>query len=215
MLPKEIQLPDSNVLSINQCLDYKYAGSVWDSALVFSYFMLKDNSSEIYNPKDKTILELGAGTGILSLLNLYFGAKKVISTDMKDCTSLIKENYEKNKTLLESKGILQIEELNWENIEDRNKVKDKLDYIIGSDLIWKKEQNEILFKTIDYFMEKGNKDCQCVLSFELRNDEVKHFLKLFKDKGYIVEMLEDKYYDELYKDEVLIIVIIKKNKEKE
>ena len=89
----------NNELIINQNLDYGYAGEVWDAALVLSYFLINPKSQSVINPKDKIILELGSGTGIIGLITGFLGAKKIILTDKGGCTKLISENYETNKKI--------------------------------------------------------------------------------------------------------------------
>src|SRR5574344_1690091 len=90
-------------LKISQNLDLGYAGEVWDAALVYEYFLLnKTKSSKLITYSNKTVLELGAGTGVLGLTFGLLGASKIILNDKGGCTSLLSKNYENNKTLLPS-----------------------------------------------------------------------------------------------------------------
>ena len=90
------------------------------------------------------------------------------------------------------------------------KDKNNLDYIIGSDLVWNPKLREPLANTIKYFM-KLNKNIKCFLSFEIRDDEVNKFLSLFNKKEYIIEKIKDELFDEVYKSDEIIIIVITNN----
>ena len=206
-------------LIIKQNLDFGYAGSVWDASRVLVYFIKKqidfyknNNEKNIFNPKDKIILELGAATGINSFTCGILGAKKIYLTDKGGCCELLKKNYEINKNNFETNFECIVQELDWTCEKEREMIKDKnnLDYIIGSDLVWNPKLREPLANTIKYFM-KLNKNIKCFLSFEIRDDEVNKFLSLFNKKEYIIEKIKDELFDEVYKSDEIIIIVITNN----
>lgn len=199
----------NNELIINQNLDYGYAGEVWDAALVLSYFLINPKSQSVINPKDKIILELGSGTGIIGLITGFLGAKKIILTDKGGCTKLISENYETNKKILPSHLECIVKEVDWLK-EDYKKISDEVDYIIGSDLVWKNELIKPLSDIIKYFMERNN-NCIAVFSFQIRDEKIKTFFDMFPKKEYKIEKLPDQYYDDEYKADDIIIIRILKN----
>ena len=55
---------------------------------------------------------------------------------------------------------------------------------------------------------KLNKNIKCFFSFEIRDNEVNNFLDLFDKNEYKIEKIKDELYDELYKSDEIIIVII-------
>jgi len=87
------------------------------------------------------------------------------------------------------------------------KYKNNIDYIIGSDLVWNPKLREPLANTIKYYM-KLNKNIKCFFSFEIRDNEVNNFLDLFDKNEYKIEKIKDELYDELYKSDEIIIIII-------
>jgi len=204
-------------LIINQNLDIGYAGSVWDASLVLTYFFKKqydlynnnNKNKTIFFPKDKIILELGAATGVNGFTCGILEAKKIYLTDKGGCCELLKKNYEINKNNFNDNFECIIQELDWTCDKERNMIKDKnnIDYIIGSDLVWNPKLREPLANTIKYYM-KLNKNIKCFFSFEIRDNEVNNFLDLFDKKEYKIEKIKDELYDELYKSDEIIIVII-------
>ena len=208
MIPRIIEY-NNKKLVINQNSEYKYAGEVWDAALVLIYFLINKKSEIVINLKDKIILELGAGTGILGLTTGLLEAKKVVLTDKGGCTTLIKENYELNKNLFNDNFECEIKELDWLIEEDKKNIDDKFDYIIGSDLVWNPKLREGLANTIKYFLN-SKENTQAILSFQIRDKEIQNFFNLFQKDKYIIEKLPDNLYDENFFSEDIIIVRIKK-----
>ena len=208
MIPRIIEF-NNKKLVINQNLEYKYAGEVWDAALVLVYFLLNKKSEIVINLKDKIILELGAGTGILGLTTGLLSAKKVVLTDKEGCTKLLKENYELNKNLFNDNFECEIKELDWLIDKDKYNIVDKFDFIIGSDLVWNPNLREGLVNTIKYFLNSKD-DTQAIFSFQIRDKEIEKFFNLFEKDKFIIEKLPDNLYDENFFSEDIIIVRIKK-----
>ena len=209
MLSRIIEINENLSLQIKQNLDYKYAGEIWDAALVLTYFFINKKSEKIINIKNKIIIELGAGTGINGLILGALGAKKIILTDKGDCLFLLKENYENNKMKFDKNLICDIKELDWNNEDDRKKINDKIDYIIGSDIVWNPKLRIPLFDTINYFFE-NNENIEAIFSFQIRDNEIKDFLNLFNKNKFIIEKLPDNLYDDEYKADDIIIIKIRK-----
>ena len=224
---------ENKKLTIKQNLDIGYAGEVWDASLVLIYFFKKqnflfknlinnksysgtkdpnfinDSKKIIFVPKNKIILELGAATGINGFSCGILGAKKVYLTDKEGCCKMLEANYELNKSQFEKDFECIIQDLDWTNEKHREliKDKDKIDYIIGSDLVWNPKLREPLANTIKYYMDL-NKNIKCFFSFEIRNNEILHFFNLFDKSKYKLEKIPDYLYDDTYKSDEIIIVRI-------
>jgi len=210
-------------LIIKQNLDIGYAGSVWDASLVLIYFFKKqidlynnnNKDKTIFFPENKIILELGAATGINGFTCGILGAKKIYLTDKGGCCVLLQKNYEINKNNFNNNFECIIQELDWTNEKDRSLIKDKenIDYIVGSDLVWNPKLREPLANTIKYFL-KLNKNLKCFFSFEIRDEEIVKFFKLFDKSEYKIEKIIDDLYDDMFKsDEIIIVVISNINQE--
>ena len=87
------------------------------------------------------------------------------------------------------------------------KDKDNIDYIVGSDLVWNPKLREPLANTIKYFM-KLNKNIKCFFSYEIRDGEVNKFFELFEKNKYKIEKIKDELFDDMYKSDEIIIVVI-------
>ena len=122
---------------------------------------------------------------------------------------MLKKNYEINRYIFNDNFECIIQELDWTCENQRNLIKDKnnIDFIVGSDLVWNPKLREPLANTIKYYM-KLNKNIKCFFSFEIRDNEVNNFLDLFDKNEYKIEKIKDELYDELYKSDEIIIIII-------
>ena len=62
---------------------------------------------------------------------------------------------------------------------------------------------------------KLNKDIKCFFSFEIRDDEVNKFFELFDRNEYKIEKLKEELFDDIYKSDEIIIVVITNLKREE
>ena len=180
-----------------------------------SLYNNKNNNTQIFSPKNKIILELGAATGINGFTCGILGAKKIYLTDKGGCCVLLQKNYELNKNNFEKNFECIVQELDWTCEKQRALIKDKdnIDYIVGSDLVWNPKLREPLANTIKYFM-KLNKNIKCFFSYEIRDEEVNKFFELFEKNKYKIEKIKDELFDDMYKsDEIIIVVITNINQE--
>ena len=122
---------------------------------------------------------------------------------------MLETNYELNKKEFDKDFECVIQDLDWNNDKHREliKDKDKIDYIIGSDLVWNPKLREPLANTIKYYMNL-NKNIKCFFSFEIRNKEILLFFNLFDKNKYKLEKIPDYLYDDTYKSEEIIIMRI-------
>lgn len=71
---------------------------LWPAAVVMCRWM-EDKMEQVYGKdwmKDKTVLELGAGCGLVGMVSLGFGAKQVVVTDLKEVVPHLEENLRIN-----------------------------------------------------------------------------------------------------------------------
>ena len=82
MLKREVTV-NNRKIEIEQDLNFEHAGTVWDGALVLINYL--NHNKEKYAPifKDKSVVELGAGTGIVGLAAGCFHTSKIVLTDFK------------------------------------------------------------------------------------------------------------------------------------
>ncbi|KAG0379652.1 hypothetical protein BGX24_012292 [Mortierella sp. AD032] len=128
------------------------AKSVWDCSIVLGKYLeaLSNKTSGFW--KDKRVLELGAGQGIVSLSAAALGAERVIMTDIDSAVPALQRGVRLNR--FEAPQV-QVTPLDWTNrshalqhiwndllsTKDETTlsttiVKPQLDYILASDVIW-------------------------------------------------------------------------------
>jgi len=118
---------------------------VWRGSLLLSDFFLH-NHQEF---SDKTVLEVGSGTGLASIAASICGAR-AIATDINNCDilELIKSNCSQNKSLMK-KGV-EVHALDFEDNLEKMDFLDDVDVIVAGDIIY---DNMITDKFIE-FLEK-------------------------------------------------------------
>lgn len=118
----------------------------WDSAYVLCRY-LEDQVCDTYF-ENKTVVELGSGTGLLGIFVALCGAKQVVLTDMEDQLPLIRENCQLNLPLSEN---VQAVELVWgENVDSflGGFGATPIDCIVCSDVVYNHYGLRALFNTL-------------------------------------------------------------------
>lgn len=129
---------------------------VWDDLIVLAK-ILEKTPTFINN---KTVIELGAGTGLLGLICSKLGAKVVI-TDQLNRLKQINENLNLNSTLNTSVSVI---ELDWKKIEEINST---YDVILLSGCIYHEDSVLPLVNTI---LKVSRKDSLILLAVDFRYD---------------------------------------------
>ncbi|KAF9127642.1 hypothetical protein BGW39_005708 [Mortierella sp. 14UC] len=125
------------------------AKSVWDCSIVLGKYLEALSNKTPGFWKDKRVLELGAGQGIVSLSAAALGAERVIMTDIDSAVSALQRGVRLNG--FEAPQV-QVTALDWTNrshalqhiwndllrddTTSSTAVKPQLDYILASDVIW-------------------------------------------------------------------------------
>ncbi|XP_039252101.2 protein N-lysine methyltransferase METTL21A-like [Styela clava] len=130
-------------ITIYQDWDEKgVAAVVWEAAIELSNYIIK--SEEM---KGKTVLELGAGTGLVGIVCSKLGAKVTV-TDLKEALPFLSKNIDKNFQN-DDKMAPKVQELKWGDNLNLNNPKD-YDIIIGADVIYIEDTFGDLLDTICY-----------------------------------------------------------------
>ncbi|XP_074656634.1 protein N-lysine methyltransferase METTL21D-like [Tubulanus polymorphus] len=144
---REFEKDDGSILKINQYEIGDVGCVVWDAALVLSSFLETGNLRKYYADKPLstcTVIELGAGTGIVGLELASLGAN-VIVTDLEEFVPLLKMNVDANENLLAA-GSAAVRTLKWG--QDLSPEFERPDLIFMADCIYYEESLEPLVKTI-------------------------------------------------------------------
>ena len=211
----EIPFPEisPSPLIVKQDFTLGKGGIFWDG----SYFISKYLLSNIFdnNKNIKTILELGAGTSLPSLVSLVKGNFTVVTTDISKLIPQINEIMEINKNNFNKESKSVVTELSWEKKEDIEKVKKYMDskpfdLIIGSELVYLDDLFDDLINVIRTFSDENT---FIILSYKVRLPSmVEDFTNKLK-KYFEIIYIEYQLKNELYPnpDKLQLIQIKKLN----
>eukprot|EP01031_Cornospumella_fuschlensis_P028441 gene28441-34335_t len=164
---------------ICEILDDK-AGSTftWAAAEVLSAYLL--SSAEL---RGKRVLELGAGTGLPSVVCGLCGASSVTITDRKDERELygvVQESISLNNL----SEVCRVVEMDWDSPLEKSEM---VDIVLGSDVFYNPEDFVKVFRIVNYFMEI-NASCLFITSYHQRNSNrtIKYLLEQFKMTAEVV-----------------------------
>ncbi|KAI0979365.1 hypothetical protein GJ496_001196 [Pomphorhynchus laevis] len=137
----------------------EYCCRLWPSAIVLALYVVSRQNDW----HSKTILELGAGTALPSLLLHKMGANVIMSDKNTDETlSILKEVCCQNE--LDFKDVVSV--ISWSKLSDEMFMLPKIDVLVGSDLFY--DKNDIL-STIDFFRQYNNEEIEIILAIEFRS----------------------------------------------
>jgi len=211
----EIPFPElcSSPLIVKQNFTLGKGGIFWDG----SYFISKYLLSNIFNQNTniKSILELGAGTALPSLISLVKGSFKVVTTDMPKLIPMIKDIMEMNKSNFNKDAKSYVTDLSWEKSADIEKVQKYMnnkpfDLIIGSELVYLDDLFDDLINVIRTFSDENT---FIILSYKIRLPSmVEDFTNKLKQYFEII-YIDFQLKNELYPNpEKLQLIQIKKIK---
>ena len=184
-------------------------GRIWKSAIAFCSFITKYN----INFSNKSIIELGAGTGLCGMAIAQYNPGKVLITDYDPgCIETIKQNVILNKEKVKVNAI-ETDILNFGNEEQLNIIQQKypegFDYVIGTDLIYAEKVIEFLITGIDKLSYK--KGCQIILVLNNIFPEVEIFIKnLLKTGKFCVREFNAEEMDEMFYKITIFFIQVKK-----
>ena len=119
--------------------------------------ILSNNSDVKLKVQGRTVVELGAGLGLVSLAAAVSGAHQVIASDFnKDLLEICSQNFERNNHLIVPGTLSRTRFLDWQQVG----VSDFLDDIptgsllIGTDTVYYPEHSDMLSNALIYFFEK-------------------------------------------------------------
>ncbi|XP_068121357.1 protein-lysine methyltransferase METTL21E-like [Hyperolius riggenbachi] len=129
-----------------------FGATVWPSALVLCYFLEKNQKQ--FCIEDKCIIEIGSGTGLVSIVASLLGAQ-VIATDLEALIGNLQYNVLRN-TKLRCKHTPQVKELTWgSNLEEtfpRSSL--HFDYILAADVVYNHPYLDELLETFDHLCQE-------------------------------------------------------------
>ncbi|CAK6965901.1 methyltransferase like 21e [Scomber scombrus] len=160
-----------------------YGAVLWPSAMVLCHF-LETNRDE-YNLKEKNVIELGAGTGLVTIVSSLLGAK-VTSTDLPDVLGNLQFNVMSN-TKDRCKYTPVVTDLIWgQDVEQRfPRATHCFDYILAADVVYSHPYLEELMDTFDHLCQKNT---QILWAMRFRLDPENSFVDRFRERFHLEEL---------------------------
>ncbi|XP_036395884.1 protein-lysine methyltransferase METTL21C [Megalops cyprinoides] len=198
-LAKEQHYFAGHDINIREALD-SYGAIIWPAAVALCHFL--ENNHQQFDLMDKAVLEIGAGTGLLSIVASLLGAW-VTATDVPDVLGNLKCNLMRN-TRGRCRYTPQVAALCWEDDLERTYPRSvyRYDYVLAADVVYHHDFLDELLVTMRHFCQPGttllwaNKirfqsDLRFTSSFmntfhttllaELPKEEIKIFMATCKD----------------------------------
>ncbi|XP_074515025.1 S-adenosylmethionine-dependent methyltransferase domain-containing protein [Sebastes fasciatus] len=140
-------------ISIRESVD-TFGALIWPGAIALSQFL--ENNQQQVNLKDKAVLEIGAGTGLLSIVASLLGAL-VTATDLPDILSNLTFNLLRN-TKGRSRYTPQVAALTWAQDLERDfpYPSHHYDYVLAADVVYPHGCLEELLETMRHFCRPGS-----------------------------------------------------------
>ena len=211
----EIPFPElmTSPLIVKQNFTLGKGGIFWDGSYFISKYLLSDLFPK--NSKIKTILELGAGTALPSLVSLVKNNYTVVTTDMPKLIPMINEIFDLNKKNFDKNAKFIVTDLSWEKKDDIDKIKKLMDnkpfdVIIGSELIY---LDDLFDDLINVLSEFSDENTFIILSYKIRLPSmIENFLDKLK-KFFEIIFIDYQLKNQLYPNpEKLQMIQIKKIK---
>ncbi|KAM8894030.1 methyltransferase like 21e [Spinachia spinachia] len=162
-----------------------YGAVLWPSAMVLCHFL--ETSRDQHDLTDRNVIELGAGTGLVSIVSSLLGAK-VTSTDLPDLLGNLQYNVTRN-TKGRCKYIPLVTELTWgQGVEQRfPRATHRFDYILAADVVYAHPYLEELMDTFDYLCQENT---QILWAMRFRLDRENSFVERFRQRFHLEELYD-------------------------
>ncbi|KAM4630485.1 uncharacterized protein mettl21ca [Polymixia lowei] len=149
---KEVYYYAGQEIIIQESLD-SYAGMIWPAALVLCKYL--ETHCEQFSILDKAVLEIGSGTGLLSIVATLLGAW-VTATDLPDVLGNLRFNLSKN-TRGRCRHTPQVAELSWGYDLDHTYPKSlyHYDFVLAADVVYHHDFLDELLVTMKHFCQPG------------------------------------------------------------
>ncbi|CAN8219026.1 unnamed protein product [Coccothraustes coccothraustes] len=161
------------------------AAVVWDAAVVLCAYL----EMEGIDLRDRSVIELGAGTGLLGIVVTLLGAR-VTLTDRAAALELLESNVQANLPP-ELRPRAVVKELTWGKDLD-NFPPGAFDLILGADIVYLEETFAELLRTLEHLCSER---AAILLSCRIRYERDLEFLKMLRERFSVSEVHYDSSKD--------------------
>ncbi|XP_074767294.1 protein N-lysine methyltransferase METTL21A isoform X2 [Athene noctua] len=161
------------------------AAVVWDAAVVLCAY-LEMGSIDL---RDRSVIELGAGTGLLGIVATLLGARVTI-TDRAAALEFLESNVQANlPSELRPRAV--VKELTWGK-DLGNFPPGAFDFILGADIVYLEETFAELLQTLEHLCSEQT---VILLSCRIRYERDHKFLKMLRGRFSVYEVHYDSSQD--------------------
>ncbi|CAD8083241.1 unnamed protein product [Paramecium sonneborni] len=204
----EENTPD-NLITIYEKMNLETAGKIWECSLILGRYLIKQayfNKIELVN---KSVLELGCGTGILSIILGKQGCN-VLATDLPQVETLCEQNISKNN--INNKVKFKI--LDWNQSKHKTDclIDNKhIDILLASDPIYNQKTFESFFAQLKILYELLTNKPILYMAYKCRHDEFdKNLEEQIEQAGLWYKKVDSEQLDDLWKSQQCIVYKIGK-----
>ncbi|XP_060716234.1 uncharacterized protein LOC132839328 isoform X2 [Tachysurus vachellii] len=195
---KEIHYFMGQKIIIEESFD-SYGAMIWPAAVALCKFLETAKGSQQINLHDKTVLEIGAGTGLLSTAITLLGAK-LTATDLPEILNNLRYNLNRNTRWLR-RHEPQVKELSWgfELEKTFPRSLHHYDYVLAADVVYHHNFLDELLATMHHFCQPGT---TLIWANKIRYPSDLTFLEHFENIFHttlLAELEEVRIYSATYK----------------
>eukprot|EP00403_Amphidinium_massartii_P013855 CAMPEP_0178410828 /NCGR_PEP_ID=MMETSP0689_2-20121128/21184_1 /TAXON_ID=160604 /ORGANISM="Amphidinium massartii, Strain CS-259" /LENGTH=228 /DNA_ID=CAMNT_0020032023 /DNA_START=158 /DNA_END=840 /DNA_ORIENTATION=+ len=165
--------------------------TIWPGGLDLARTVAARNGELV---KNRRVLELGCGTGVVGISAALAGAKSVTLTDANPELLRLADLNVRSNVPLAQQDSLQVERLRWGNAEDMDKwgrQEDLFDVVLGSDVAYEPEALPALLSTIRRMLRQSSAEAVAVLQLSpVVTDEgrgIAGVVKAAESNGFVVQ----------------------------
>ena len=144
--------------------DFPLWSKIWEAAIILSEYL-----SGMPVDSEKRFLEIGCGIGVVGVVASAFGHRVIMTEYNPDALNFARANALANLSAYDTG--LEITELDWGN----PRVKGLFDYIIGSEVIYKKEDFQPILKLIKTYLKPAG---EIILAEGVRKTSMEFFKQM-------------------------------------
>ena len=177
-MTRRFQVTDDLTINLHEpsMIEDNLGLKTWTSSLVLSRLL---PALQNLVPNNGSILELGAGTGLLGISAACVWKADVLLTDLPEVVPNLEHNLLLNRNLTKTRGgVVSVRALDWSDEADiPNESSEQFSVILAADPIYSPDHPMIFVKTISKWL-KDNADARLVLALPLRGLYQEERLKL-------------------------------------
>ncbi|KAL2087410.1 hypothetical protein ACEWY4_016238 [Coilia grayii] len=173
-------------ICIYESLD-SYGSMIWPGAVALCKYLETPAAKQQVDLLDKSAIEIGAGTGLLSVVATLLGAK-VVATDLPDILGNLKCNLSRN-TRWRCRHPPQVAALSWGHDLDNTfpRSTHRYDYVLAADVVYHHSFLDELLVTMKHLVQSGT---TLIWSNKIRYQSDLRFVENFKEAFHTILLAE-------------------------